>query len=141
MSNERLYPLLKHAQLQLAELIRPALAPLGIDGRELAVLNALGDQDPLSQQEVARRLGVDRTTMVSLVDALERKRLVERNPHPGDRRKNMVELTVTGRDPRRRGTQASEEAERRFLAALPEGESKRLKEALRALIAEAAAHD
>ena len=134
MSNERLYPLLKHAQLQLAELIGPALAPHGIDGRELAVLNALADQDPLSQQETARRLGIDRTTMVALVDALEAKGLVQRRPHPDDRRKNLVELTGTGHDTRHRATQASEDAERRFLAALDGDDAKRLKQALRALI-------
>jgi DNA-binding MarR family transcriptional regulator len=119
---------------QHSKLIRPALAPHGIDGRELAVLNALADQDPLSQQETARRLGIDRTTMVALVDALENKGLVERRPHPEDRRKNVVELTGTGHDTRRRATRASQDAERRFLAALDEDDAKRLKEALRALI-------
>lgn len=137
MSNERLYPLLKHAQLRLADLIAPALAPHGIDGRELAVLNALEDQDPLSQQEIARRLGIDRTTMVALVDGLEAKGLVERHPHPADRRKNMVELTATGRDTRGLATKASEEAERRFLAPLDENDAKRLKETLHTLIAAA----
>jgi DNA-binding MarR family transcriptional regulator len=134
VSNERLYPLLKHAQLRLAELVGPALAPYGIDGRELAVLNALAGQDPLSQQQIARGLGIDRTTMVALVDALEEKGLVERRPHPGDRRKKVVELTARGQDTRRRATQASEDAERRFLAALDDDDAKRLKEALRALI-------
>jgi DNA-binding MarR family transcriptional regulator len=134
VSNERLYPLLKHAQLQLAELIRPALAPYGIDGRELAVLNALADQDLPSQQEAARRLGIDRTTMVALVDALEAKGLVERRPHPEDRRKNLVELTDAGHHTRRHATRATEDAERRFLAALDQDDAKRLKEALRALI-------
>jgi DNA-binding MarR family transcriptional regulator len=135
VSTERLYPLLKHAQLLLAGLVGPALAPHGVDGRELAVLNALADQDSPSQQETARRLGIDRTTMVALVDALERKGLVQRRPHPEDRRRNVLELTGTGQDTRRRATRASEDAERRFLAALDPDDAKRLKEALRALIA------
>ncbi len=139
MSTERLYPLLKYAQLRLADVIGPALAPHGIDGRELAVLNALADQDPASQQEVARRLGIDRTTMVALVDELEGKGLVERRPYPDDRRKNVVELTAAGRDTSRRATQASEDAERQFLAPLDEDDAKRLKEALRALISAATA--
>src|SRR4029453_8858503 len=109
MSNERLYPLLKHAQLQLAELIRPALAPHGIDGRELAVLNALADQDPLSQQETARRLGIDPTTRGRRVDAPENKGLGDRPPPPADSRKNVVEFTGTGPDARRRATRASED--------------------------------
>jgi DNA-binding MarR family transcriptional regulator len=72
--------------------------------------------------------------MVALVDALEAKGLVQRRPHPDDRRKNLVELTGTGHDTRRRASQASEDAERRFLAALDGDDAKRLKQALRALI-------
>src|SRR6266496_756716 len=67
----RLGYLLKHAHLSYAELAGSALAPHGVDGREVAVLSRLSGPDPLSQQEIARRLGIDRTTMVALVDALE----------------------------------------------------------------------
>jgi DNA-binding MarR family transcriptional regulator len=115
------------------------LAPYGIDGRELAVLNAIADNASLSQQEVARGLGIDRTTMVAMVDALERKGLVKRNPHPADRRKNTVELTAAGRDVRPRATRASLDAERRFLAPLGEADAERLKEALSTLVAAATA--
>src|SRR5215469_9495526 len=75
----------------------PAMAPFGIDGRELAVLTVLAAGVPLSQQEAADQLRVDRTTMVSLVDALEAKGLVERRRSTDDRRKNIVQLTETGR--------------------------------------------
>ena len=103
------------------------------------MLNAIADNASLSQQEVARGLGIDRTTMVAMVDALERKGLVKRNPHPADRRKNTVELTVAGRDIRPRATRASLDAERRFLEPLGEADAERLKEALSTLIAAAAA--
>src|SRR5262250_2140166 len=70
---DRLAYLLKHAQLGLAGLTAEALAPFGVRGRELAVLTVLAGQEPGSQQQAAQRLGVDRTTMVGLVDALEGK--------------------------------------------------------------------
>jgi hypothetical protein len=67
--------------------------------------------------------------MVALVDALEAKGLVQRRPHPDDRRKNLVELTGTGHDTRRRASQASEDAERRFsrhwTGMTPSGSSRR----------------
>src|SRR5215469_8753542 len=69
----RLAYLLKHAQLRLAELTSAAMAPFGVTGRQCAVLIAVDSQPPLSQQGVARRLGVDRTTMVALIDELEGK--------------------------------------------------------------------
>lgn len=130
----RLSYLLKHAHLRLAELNAVALAPYGLTGRELAVLLVLADGEPASQQQAARRLGVDRTTMVALLDALEDKELVVRHPQANDRRKNVVELTTAGRDTLRRATEAAEDAERRFLAPLAQLDARRLKDDLRALI-------
>lgn len=132
----RLGYLLKHARLKLGELTAAALAPYGLDGRELAVLLVLAGREPASQQQAARRLGIDRTTMVALLDALERKGLVTRHPHAGDRRKNVVALTAAGRDTLRDATQAGDDAERRFLAPLPGLAAQQLKDALRTLLTE-----
>lgn len=134
MSRRRLGYLLKHANLRLAQHTGPALEPYGVDGRELAVLNVLDSADPLSQQEAATRLRIDRTTMVAMIDTLEGKKLVSRRPHPDDRRKNMVELTPRGRDTLRDGGQAVDEAERAFLAKLAPDDAARLRELLDKLI-------
>jgi len=130
----RLGYLLKHAQLRLSELTASALAPFGISGREVAVLIAIDDRDPLSQGDVARRMGVDRTTMVALIDELQHKGLVQRRPDPGDRRKNVVELTDVGRDTLRRASRAGEEAEQLFLSPLSADETERFREALHSLL-------
>jgi DNA-binding MarR family transcriptional regulator len=131
---DRLGYLFKHAQLRLSELTAAALEPYGVNGRELAVLLVLAGGEPASQQQAAMRLGVDRTTMVALLDALEDKGLVVRHPHAQDRRKNVVELTAVGRDTLERATEAGEDAERRFLAPLGGPAARQLKDALRALI-------
>src|SRR6266702_3982194 len=107
----RLGYLLKHAQLRLAELTSAAMAPFGITGRECAVLIVIDSHAPLSQQEVAVRLGVDRTTMVLLIDDLEGKGLVRL----------------------RRASLAGQDAERRFLSALSDEEAAELREALGAI--------
>jgi DNA-binding MarR family transcriptional regulator len=127
----RLGYLMKHAYLQLADLTGSALAPFGISGRECAVLIAIDERVPLSQQEVARRMGVDRTTMVALIDDLESKGLVQRRQDPDDRRKNVVFLTEAGRATLHGAAAATEQAERRFLASLPGDESATFTEALR----------
>jgi len=129
----RLGFLFKHAQLRLAQAGATALAPFDIDGRELAVLAVLAAEYPLSQLEAARRLGVDRTTMVTLVDDLERKGLVKRHRSPQDRRKNIVQLTAVGLDRLRQAEQARAETERRFLAPLGEAEASRLVRSLQIL--------
>ncbi len=114
----RLGYLLKHAQERLVRASAPALAPYGIDGRELAVLAVLAADTPLSQQEAADQLGVDRTTMVALVDTLEGKALVRRHRSPQDRRKNIVQLTTNGQDCLRGASKARAEVDREFLAPL-----------------------
>jgi DNA-binding MarR family transcriptional regulator len=131
----RLGYLLKHVQQSLLLAAAPALAPYGIDGRELAVLAVLGGDVPLSQQEAAEQLGVDRTTMVALVDVLEGKGLAERHRSQDDRRKNIVELTAAGRRCLTGAGQARDAAERQFLAPLGDAEAARFVRALQTLAA------
>ncbi|GAA3468047.1 MarR family winged helix-turn-helix transcriptional regulator [Nonomuraea roseola] len=130
---ERLGYLLKHAYLRFAEESAAALEPYGIDGRELAVLAVLSAAYPLSQLEAAGRLGVDRTSMVAILDTLEAKGLVARRRSSEDRRKNIVELTDEGRDRLEKAERARDELERRFLAPLGEEGARSLTRALRAL--------
>ncbi|CAI9413859.1 MarR family winged helix-turn-helix transcriptional regulator [Nocardioides sp. T2.26MG-1] len=126
----RLTYLLKYALLTLDELHEEHLASSGINARELAVLLLLADREPESQQQAAQRLGVDRTTMVGLVDALEGKGLVARRSDPADRRRNVVELTDVGRKTLKVATRASDRAEQRLLADLGEADAVRLRELL-----------
>jgi DNA-binding MarR family transcriptional regulator len=114
----RLGYLLKHVQLRFAEQGAKALEPLGITGRQLAVLVVLDAGEPLSQLEAAGRLGVDRTTMVALVDELEELGLALRRKSTADRRKNIVELTDRGRDVLNRGNGIRQDAEKEFLKPL-----------------------
>ena len=88
---------LKRALVDLESLHEQHLGPAGITARELAVLLFLDGREPESQQQAAARLGIDRTTMVGLLDSLERKNLVARRPDAGDRRRNVVVLTDAGR--------------------------------------------
>jgi DNA-binding MarR family transcriptional regulator len=132
-AGSRLGYLFKHAQMRMAQLNSEALAPLEINGRELAVLLTLADHEPASQQQAAERLGVDRTTMVALLDGLEAKGLVTRRPQAGDRRRNVVELTGKGQDTLERGVRASDEAERVLLSPLTPEERPVLRRMLQAI--------
>ncbi|HSZ42283.1 MAG TPA: MarR family transcriptional regulator [Trebonia sp.] len=126
--------LLKHAQLRFSEIAAAALAPLGISGREAAVLRAISAQPPESQGDVARRMDVDRTTMVTLVDDLEAKGLVRRRQDPDDRRRNVVELTDSGRSAVSLAAEATARAEREFLRPLSAAEAERFRRSLQALL-------
>lgn len=130
----RLGYLLKHAYLRMAELNDQALAPCGIDGRELGVLFVLAGREPASQLQVAARLGIDRTTMVALLDTLESKGLVSRAPHAQDRRRNVIALTEAGQRTLEHATAASNEAERQLLASLDRQAAHDLRDSLRVVV-------
>ena len=121
---------LKRALVDLETLHEQHLGPSGVNARELAVLLFLDGREPESQQQAAARLGIDRTTMVGLLDSLERKDLVARRPDAGDRRRNVVVLTDAGRATLQAATDASDAAERDLLAALDDREAAQLRELL-----------
>ncbi|ADJ44659.1 MarR family transcriptional regulator [Amycolatopsis mediterranei S699] len=131
---QRLGYLLKHAQLRLAELAEPLYAPLGVTGRQLALLMLFGDGPARSQQDGAARLGVDRTTMVALVDELEAKGLVRREVAPGDRRKRLVLLTPEGERVREAGAEVTRQAEALLLEPLSADDAERLRAALHQVV-------
>jgi DNA-binding MarR family transcriptional regulator len=126
--------LLKHAQLRYQSLQAPALAPLDLDGRLLAVLVILGAEGPALQARLAERLQVDRTTMVALVDRLEQAGLVERHRDPTDRRGYHVNITTTGSTALQHALDAVQTVERDFLSALSKPEQRQF----RALLAKVA---
>ncbi|WP_395695414.1 MarR family winged helix-turn-helix transcriptional regulator [Nocardioides sp.] len=125
---------LKHAFLELEELHTVHLARCTVNVRELSVLLLLDSREPESQQQAAGRLGVDRTTMVGLLDGLEGKGLLVRQPDPEDRRRNVVVLTDAGRRALKEAKVASDKAERELLAGLSPSEQRQLRDLLARLV-------
>jgi DNA-binding MarR family transcriptional regulator len=82
--------------------------------------------------ELATFLGIDPPYMTIVVDDLERQGLVERKPHPTDRRAKLVETTVRGKEAARRARVILNRPPAE-LTALPEAELAALLRGLRAL--------
>jgi DNA-binding MarR family transcriptional regulator len=74
-----------------------ALAPLGLTTALFALLNVLGTREGAIQQELGAVMGIDPSTMVSLIDQLEAAGLAKRRPRPTDRRAREVAITPKGR--------------------------------------------
>ena len=119
----------------MSELHVEALAPFDVHARDLGVLLVIDSFEPASQQQVAQRLGVDRTTMVAIIDALEAKGIIARRPNAEDRRRNVVELTPAGQDILRQATAASDAAEAELLASLSPEEGEQLRDLLARILA------
>jgi DNA-binding MarR family transcriptional regulator len=73
------------------------LAPLGIEPRHFGLLRTLAISEGQSQRAIGEALDIHPNRMVSLVDDLERLRLVQRRPHPSDRRAYALVLTPKGK--------------------------------------------
>jgi DNA-binding MarR family transcriptional regulator len=130
----RLGYLLKHAYVGIAGAMEEALAPFSLLPRELAVMSVIdAAREQPSQLEIAAQIGMDRTTMVGVIDSLEKKGYVERRRSDRDRRRNVVTLTPEGQTCLREADQARERVERDFLALLDADSARALTEALRTI--------
>jgi MarR family transcriptional regulator, transcriptional regulator for hemolysin len=133
---DRLGFLLGRAHLANRRVAASYLAEIGIDPREAGALGVLVNEGPHSQRHLGNIMGIDRTTMVAITDGLEGKGLVRRERNPQDRRAYALVATPRGERLLARATDAIEQAESEFLAALPAAEQRRLKNLLRRLIAD-----
>ena len=73
-------------------------AGVGLSGMHFGALSIVDRFGPMSQQELGEYIGKDRTTIVAIVDELEREGLVERRRNPADRRAYALQVTQEGRD-------------------------------------------
>ncbi len=89
--------LLSLASAQGVAAANAVLRPRGLNSRSYSLLELLHQADAVSQRGLADALRLDPSQIVSLVDGLERRGLVERRPNPDDRRQRSVVLTDEGR--------------------------------------------
>ena len=115
------------------ELARRRLNPLGLSVQMCGVMNLLAE-GPVSQQKLGEQLGIDRTTVVELIDDLEKKGVVERRRNPADRRSYGLHLTARGRTVQKRATTAFDAAVDEFFGPLTSAERKALADMLTRMI-------
>jgi MarR family transcriptional regulator, transcriptional regulator for hemolysin len=124
--------LLSQASHALKTELTAALEDLGVSPRAHHVLHtALGGE--YTQTELARIVGLDKTTMVVTLDELEAAGLAERKPSATDRRTRVVAVTKAGADKVRQAEQIAARIQADVLDALPAGERQALYSGLRRL--------
>ena len=89
-------------------------------------------KEPSTMGKLATTLGIDPPYMTIVVDDLEQQGLVERKPHPTDRRAKLVETTPLGKAAARKAREIMNRPPAE-LAALPEAELEGLLRGLRAI--------
>jgi DNA-binding MarR family transcriptional regulator len=89
---------LLHRVLQLAlDYHAEASGPAGLTQRQFTVLAAAGAADGVSQSDLVRATGIDRSTLADLVARMIAKGLLERERSATDARANTVRLSDAGR--------------------------------------------
>jgi DNA-binding MarR family transcriptional regulator len=76
------------------------LEPYSLSLKHNWALHAL--DEPMSMSALAERLGIDASYVTTIADQLEERGLIERQPHPTDRRIKSLALTAEGRRLRER---------------------------------------
>jgi DNA-binding MarR family transcriptional regulator len=116
--------LLGRAALDAQRFTADRLAQVGMRRGFYGVLATLAEAGPSSQADIGRRLGVDRSDMVAILNDLEGEGYVTREPDPTDRRRNSVAITKSGRTVLARFDRAIGDAEKTFLSTLDAQERK-----------------
>ena len=125
--------LLDHTSHVLRTRMAAALAEIGLTPRMHCVLvHAVGVER--TQVQLAEIGGMDKTTMVVTVDALQKAGLAERRPSSTDRRARIIAVTEKGAEIARRSQQIVDGVHRDALDALPEQEREVLLAAMRRLV-------
>jgi DNA-binding MarR family transcriptional regulator len=89
--------LVRHAWLSMRAVVAEALTAHDLSVAQYASLMILDLQPGLSVADVARKVSSARQSANEMLAGLERADLIERRPHPTDRRVQQIYLTAAGR--------------------------------------------
>src|SRR6059058_2597294 len=117
--------------------VAEALESVGLTPALFGLLNVLGAREGAIQQELGSAMGVDPSTMVSLIDQLEAAGLAKRRPHPTDRRAREVVITPKGRRLLDRARRMATQVEGEVLRGLTDAEHRELLTLLRRAVSSA----
>jgi MarR family transcriptional regulator, transcriptional regulator for hemolysin len=127
--------LLSHASYTLTTELTSALQELGVSPRAHCVLTT-AMTGPYTQTELARLVGLDKTTMVVTLDELEAAGLAERRPSSVDRRARVIAVTEAGERKARQAEEIVGRIQADVLGALPSGDRRVFLDVLTRLVSD-----
>ncbi|MFI9506145.1 MarR family winged helix-turn-helix transcriptional regulator [Nocardia sp. NPDC052566] len=112
---------------------QPVLARHDLTMWGYAVLLGLGNEPVYTQAALAKAVGADKTRIIGVLDELQRRGFLRREPDPADRRVNLVSLTPSGRTARDDAQREIQQEEEQLLAQLSAPDRRAFLRALRTL--------
>ncbi|WP_067450109.1 MarR family winged helix-turn-helix transcriptional regulator [Actinomadura macra] len=89
--------LVRSAWLGMRAAIGTELEEFGLSTPQYATLMIVQDHPGLSNADIARKVSSSRQSANEMLSGLERNGLIQRLPHPGDRRTQQIQITEAGR--------------------------------------------
>lgn len=127
-----------HRALQLAlDIYAEETGPDGLTQRQFAVLEAVSHKAGLTQTDLVRATGIDRSTLADLVARMTTKGLLDREKSTIDARAKAVRLSPAGEAALEAARPRVETADKRIMALLPKGKRDGFLELLGELAGEA----
>jgi|SRR5579859_4151994 len=126
--------LLNRAAQQTRDLFNSYLQPLHLTSKGFAVLSLLQEHPASSQIDLAHLLTIDRTTMVTVIDDLERHHFVTRTRHLHDRRLYQITLTPAGKEVYQQAQQGAKRSEEAYFSCFTQEQREQLKMLLQQLL-------
>ncbi|QDH74803.1 MarR family winged helix-turn-helix transcriptional regulator [Brevundimonas sp. M20] len=111
-----------HRALQLAlDIYAEETGPDGLTQRQFAVLEAVSHKAGLTQTDLVRATGIDRSTLADLVARMTTKGLLDREKSTLDARAKAVRLSPAGEAALEAARPRVEAADKRIVGLLPKG--------------------
>jgi MarR family transcriptional regulator, lower aerobic nicotinate degradation pathway regulator len=126
--------LLSKAHLRVHTRANEVLEPLGLTVKHYGLLTLLVHEGSVSQGRLGEVMKIDRTTMVALIDDLERAGHVDRTRNPEDRRAYALAATAPGKRVQRKAATLMKQVYAETLSPLSPAERSDLQRMLRAII-------
>ena len=86
----------RRASLAIVEVFMLRMAPYDLRIVDFSVLSLVARNAGITSRQLCTTLGIQQPNLVAIVGALEKRELVERRPHPTDRRATGLHLSASG---------------------------------------------
>ena len=130
---EQVGHLLRRAHQRATQIFIETFEESGLTPTQWAALARLAEEGGASQNQLGRLTAMDPATVQGVLQRLEKRGLIDREPDPDDRRRTRLKVTAEGAELVARYTGTGARVSERTLAPLTDAEAARFLELLRKL--------
>ena len=132
--------LLRRAQQYSHDQFAKEVGTGALTPRQFVVLHSVSENEGLSQTDLVRRTGIDRSTLADMISRMLKKGLLARKRTKEDARANAVKITAAGRKAMNAAAAKVQKADTAVLKVIPKGKQAELMRIL-TLISDAIAEE